>query len=81
MDDNLYFYGNIDGPEIVFPEGIDEPEPTPENTSFYVRDLDGVLWLYCMNWRTRVREYLPENGPTIGELIEDAVKFAAKTTK
>ena len=81
MDEELYYKDDIDGPEIVFPEGIDEPEPTPENTSYYVRDLDGVLWFYCMNWRTRVRGYFPEKGPTIGELIEDAVKFAAKTAK
>ena len=76
-----YIMEEIDGPEIIFPPDIEETEPTPENTSYYVRDIDGVLWFYCMNWRTRAREYFPENGPTIGELIEDAVKFAAKTTK
>ena len=81
MDENLYIHGDIDGPEIEFPENFDDPEQTPENTSYYVRDLDGVLWFYCMNWRTRVREYFPEKGPTIGELIEDAVKFAVKTAK
>ena len=34
MDEELYYKDDIDGPEIVFPEGIDEPEPTPENTSY-----------------------------------------------
>ncbi len=76
-----YIMEEIDGPEIIFPPGIDAPEPTPKNTSYYVRDLDGVLWFYCMNWRTRVREFFPEKGPTIGELIEDAVKFAARNAK
>ena len=76
-----YIMEEIDGPEIIFPLGIDDPEPTPKNTSYYVRDLDGVLWFYCMNWRTRVREYFLEKGPTIGELIEDAVKFAARNAK
>ncbi len=80
-DGTPYNMEEIDGSVIIFPPGIDEPEPTPRNSSFYVRDMDGVLWFYCMNWRTRVREYFPEKGPTIGELIEDAVKFAAKTAK
>ena len=72
---------NIYEPEIIFPPEFDDPEPTPENNSYYVIDMDGVKWFYCMNWRTRVTEYFPETGKTVGELIEDAVKFAAKNEK
>lgn len=77
-NENIYNYDDL---VIEFPLDIEEPEPTPENTSFYARDLDGVLWFYCMNWRTRVREHFPENGKPIGTLIEDAVKFATKNAK
>ena len=83
-NERMDVWGDIYEPEIEFPPEFDEPkepEPTPENTSCYVRDLDGVLWFYCMNWRTRVREFFPEEGKTIGELIEDAVKTAARTVR
>ena len=80
-DERMDLWGDIYEPEIEFPEDFADPEPTPENNSYYVRDLDGVLWFYCMNWRTRVTEFFPEKGPTIGELIEEAVKAAARIAR
>lgn len=57
-----------------------EPEPTVENTSFYVTEPDGTKYFYCGNTRTRVSEFFSPNGKTMEALIENVVRFAAGKT-
>ena len=57
-----------------------EPEPTVENTSFYVTEPDGTKYFYCGNTRTRVSEFFAPNGKTMDRLIENVVRFAAGNT-
>ena len=57
-----------------------EPEPTLENTSFYVTEPDGTKYFYCGNTRTKVKEFFAPNGKTMDALIEKLVRFAAGST-
>ena len=57
-----------------------EPEPTLENTSFYVTEPDGTKYFYCGNTRTKVTEFFSPNGKTMDALIEKVVRFAAGST-
>ena len=57
-----------------------EPEPTLENTSFYVTEPDGTKYFYCGNTRTKVTEFFSPNGQTMDELILNLVRFAAGST-
>ena len=57
-----------------------EPEPTLENTSFYVIEPDGTKYFYCGNTRTKVSEFFSPNGQTMDKLIENLVRFAAGNT-
>ena len=57
-----------------------EPEPTLENTSFYVIEPDGTKYFYCGNTRTKVTEFFSPNGQTMDKLIENLVRFAAGST-
>ena len=57
-----------------------EPEPTLENTSFYVTEPDGTKYFYCGNTRTRVSEFFSPNGKTMDALIENVVRSAAGKT-
>ena len=57
-----------------------EPEPTLENTSFYVTEPDGTKYFYCGNTRTKVTEFFSPNGQTMGDLILNLVRFAAGRT-
>jgi len=57
-----------------------EPEPTLENTSFYVTEPDGTKYFYCGNTRTKVTEFFAPGGKTMDALIENVVRFAAGST-
>ena len=57
-----------------------EPEPTLENTWFYVTEPDGTKYFYCGNTRTKVTEFFSPNGQTMDKLIENLVRFAAGNT-
>ena len=57
-----------------------EPEPTLENTSFYVTEPDGTKYFYCGNTRTKVTEFFSPNGQTMEDLILNLVRFAAGQT-
>lgn len=57
-----------------------EPEPTLENTSFYVTEPDGTKYFYCGNTRTKVTEFFSPNGKTMDALIVKVVRFAAGST-
>ena len=57
-----------------------EPEPTLENTSFYVTEPDGTKYFYCGNTRTKVTEFFSPNGQTMDELILNLVRYAAGST-
>ena len=57
-----------------------EPEPTLENTSFYVTEPDGTKYFYCGNTRTKVTEFFSPNGKTMDKLIENVVRFATGST-
>lgn len=56
-----------------------EPEPTLENTSFYVTELDGSLYFYCGNTRIKVTEHFADNGKQLDTLIEDVISYAGNT--
>ena len=58
-----------------------EPEPTLENTSFYVTEPDGTKYFYCGNTRTKVTEFFSPNGLTLDKVIENLVRFAAGQTE
>ena len=57
-----------------------EPEPTLENTSFYVTEPDGTKYFYCGNTRTKVTEFFSPTGLTLDKVIENLVRFAAGST-
>jgi hypothetical protein len=57
-----------------------EPEPTLENTSFYVTESEGTKYFYCGNTRTKVTEFFSPNGQTLDKVIENLVRFAAGNT-
>ena len=57
-----------------------EPEPTLDNTSFYVTEPDGTKYFYCGNTRTKVTEFFSPNGQTMDELILNLVRFAVGRT-
>lgn len=57
-----------------------EPEPTLENTSFYVTEPDGTKYFYCGNTRTKVTEFFAPGGKTMDKLIENLVRYAAGST-
>ncbi len=53
-----------------------EPEPTLDNTSFYVTEPDGTEYFYCGNTRIKVSEHFADTGVTVNNLIENVVRFA-----
>ncbi len=55
-----------------------EPEPTLDNTSFYVTEPDGTEYFYCGNTRIKVSEHFTENGKSMNELIENTVQYVGK---
>lgn len=55
----------------------EEPEPTLENTSFYVVDLDGTKYFYCGNLRIKISEHFADEGKQMDELVEDTVRHHA----
>lgn len=57
-----------------------EPEPTLENTSFYVTMPDGTKYFYCGNTRIKVSEHFAANGKPMDKLIENVVRFSAGST-
>ena len=57
-----------------------EPEPTLENTSFYVIEPDGTKYFYCGNTRTKVTEFFSPNGKTVDALTANVVRFGAGNT-
>ena len=46
------------------------PEPTLENTSYYVKEPDGTLYFYCGNTKIKMTEHFAENGKQ-----DDIVRF------
>ena len=54
-----------------------EPEPTLDNTSFYVTEPDGTEYFYCGNTRIKVSEHFADTGATVNSLTENVVRFAA----
>lgn len=62
------------------PEVIEEPKPTLENTSVYFTE-DGVNYLIVGKTIIPIREHFADNGKTVGDVIEDVIRFAVKTQK
>ena len=58
----------------------DEPEPTLENTSLYVTELDGTQYFYCGNTRIRVSEHFSQAGKPMDTLIENVIQYVAGQT-
>lgn len=57
-----------------------EPEPTLENTSVYFTE-DGVNYLIVGKTIIPISEHFADNGKTVGDVIEDVIRFAVKTQK
>ena len=57
-----------------------EPEPTLENTSVYFTE-DGVNYLIVAKTIIPISEHFADNGKTVGDVIEDVIRFAVKTQK
>jgi len=58
----------------------EDPEPTLENTSVYFTE-DGVNYLIVGKTIIPISEHFSDNGKTVGEVIEDVIRFAVKTQK
>ncbi len=88
MDETTYGYIDIESCfDLVFDPPLEtlkewilkenEPEPTLENTSFYVTEPDGTRYFYCGNTRIRVSEHFSQSGKPMGKLIETVIQYAA----
>lgn len=53
------------------------PEPTLENTSYYVKESDGTLYFYCGNTKIKMTEHFAENGKSVATLLEDVIQYSA----
>lgn len=47
---------------------------------YYGTELDGTLYYYYGNTRTKVTEFFSPNGLTLDKVIENLVRFAARST-
>lgn len=47
---------------------------------YYGTELDGTLYYYYGNTRTKVTEFFSPNGQTLDKVIENLVRFAAGST-
>lgn len=47
---------------------------------YYGTELDGTLYYYYGNTRTKVTEFFSPNGQTLDKVIENLVRFAAGNT-
>jgi len=47
---------------------------------YYGTELDGTLYYYNGNTRTKVTEFFAANGKTMDKLIENVVRYAAGST-
>lgn len=48
--------------------------------AYYGTELDGTLYYYNGNTRTRVTEFFSPNGQSMDKLIENVVRFSAGST-
>ena len=73
-------------PEVIeewnhrFDDEWKEPEPTLENTSVYFTE-DGANYLIVGKTIIPISEHFADNGKTVGDVIEDVIRFAVKTQK
>lgn len=73
-------------PEVIeewnhrFDDEWKEPEHTLENTSVYFTE-DGVNYLIVGKTIIPISEHFADNGKTVGDVIEDVIRFAVKTQK
>ena len=65
-------------PEQVAAWNFSEPEPTLENTSFYVTDPDGTEYFYCGGTRIKISDRFTSQGKEMEHLMEDVIQFAAR---
>ena len=65
-------------PEQVAAWNFSEPDPTLENTSFYVTDPDGAGYFYCGKTRIKIKECFTSQGKEMEQLVEDALQFTAR---
>ena len=50
------------------------------DTSFYAVAEDGCLYYYCDHTRIKVQEHFANQGKTMGELLENVIRYTAKNT-
>ena len=55
-----------------------ESEPVPE--PFYGTELDGEKFFYIGNTRIKVSEHFAKDGKRLEDLLEDVIKYSAKSS-
>ena len=55
-----------------------ENEPVPE--PFYGTELDGEKFFYIGNTRIKVSEHFAKDGKPLEDLLEDVIKYSAKSS-
>ncbi len=55
-----------------------ENEPVPE--PFYGTELDGEKFFYIGNTRIKVSEHFNKDGKRLEDLLEDVIKYSAKSS-
>ncbi len=55
-----------------------ESEPVPE--PFYGTELDGEKFFYIGNTRIKVSEHFNKDGKRLEDLLEDVIKYSAKSS-
>ncbi len=68
-------YDFVDEPPAEFADPASEPEPTLENTSFYVTEPDGTQYFYCGDTRIKVSEHFAETGKPMSDLVKDVIQY------
>lgn len=65
-------------PKYILREWKLENEPKCE--PYYGTEPDGEMYFYVGNTRIKVSEHFNDHGKTINDLIEDVIKYSAKSS-
>ena len=74
--DNVYYDYEID---------LETYDPLCEefdlrDTSFYAVEEDGCLYYHCDHTKIKIQEHFVDHGKTMGDLLENVIRYAAKNT-
>ena len=65
-------------PKEILRDWKRESEPKPE--PYYGTEPDGEMYFYIGNTRIKVSEHFNDHGKTINDLLEDVIKYSAKSS-